>query len=94
MGRWLLKNGEWQTLDVKEICATAEAMAQELVTQASELKCEKGRGLMAASFFRLDFNQSLMLLLPKSCEVIPYFSSPTPELIRNSMEYPGNIRAV
>lgn len=33
-GNWLLKNGEWQTLDVKEICATAEAMAQELVAQA------------------------------------------------------------
>ena len=33
-GNWLLKNGDWQTLDVKEICATAEAMAQDLVTQA------------------------------------------------------------
>ncbi len=33
-GNWLLKNGEWKTLDVKEICATAEAMAQDLVAQA------------------------------------------------------------
>ena len=33
-GHWLLKNGEWQTLDVREICATAQAMARELVTKA------------------------------------------------------------
>ena len=33
-GNWLLKNGEWQTLDVKEICATSEAMARELVSKA------------------------------------------------------------
>lgn len=33
-GNWLLKNGEWQTLDVKEICATSEKMARELVTKA------------------------------------------------------------
>ena len=33
-GNWLLKNGEWQTLDVKEICATSEKMARELVAKA------------------------------------------------------------
>ena len=33
-GHWLLKNGEWQTLDAKEICATAQAMAQDLAAQA------------------------------------------------------------
>ncbi len=33
-GHWLLKKGEWQTLDVREICATSEAMARELVAKA------------------------------------------------------------
>ena len=33
-GKWLLKNGEWQTLDVQEICATAGQMARELVERA------------------------------------------------------------
>ena len=33
-GNWLFKNGEWQTLDVKEICATCEVMARELVSKA------------------------------------------------------------
>ncbi len=33
-GHWLLKKDEWQTLDVKEICATSEAMARELVSKA------------------------------------------------------------
>ena len=33
-GNWLLKNGEYQTLDVQEICATAQAMARELTNKA------------------------------------------------------------
>ena len=33
-GQWLLKNGEWQTLDVAEICASAGQMARELVEKA------------------------------------------------------------
>ena len=34
-GNWLLRNSEWQTLDVKEICATSEKMARELVRKAN-----------------------------------------------------------
>ena len=33
-GKWLLKRGAWQTLDVEEICATSETMARDLVAQA------------------------------------------------------------
>ena len=33
-GKWLLKKGEWQTLDVAEICATSDKMARELVEKA------------------------------------------------------------
>ena len=33
-GHWLLKNGDWQTLDTKEICAAAAQMACELAGQA------------------------------------------------------------
>lgn len=33
-GKWLLRGREWQTLDVKEICATSEKMARALVDKA------------------------------------------------------------
>ena len=35
-GKWLLKNRQWLTLDVAEICATAEQMARELVQKAEK----------------------------------------------------------